>query len=309
MISLSKKTGLLLTALLSAGGLQTATAETPRIEAFDWIPADVMVVGQLDMKPILAHPALEPIRLAVQQGEADKGLDQFAEWTGIDPRENIEQIYFFAYPEDRGGGAIVEGSFDTARLQKFFNEQFWVRKETTGDVTLYEWWDENQKKDVSAVLDGAHRIVIGDPAAVKGAASAYRAERPAITQTAEEVKIWTNLLDRPDGLLSVVLFPDPDQTEDETIKQLKEASLAVDMNEELIVELISGWKSEEQATAIADFARAAWNAHMELKIKPTQPELAELMKQMSISSAGTSAAMTMAIPMQFFAEKIEAALD
>jgi hypothetical protein len=295
---------LLVVVALFGGMARPAVAQDDAANALAWIPGDVMLFGMLDMTPLHHHPALAELREWLEQGDADKGLDQFAEITGLDPRNNIEKVYVFGYPNDEGGAAIIEGSFDSGKARTWLENQFWVKKESASGCQMFQWWDEKEKKEKAAIVDGAHRIIFGDPSAVRSSAEAKSDEKPSVESDSEQLRLWKEILNRPEGMLSVVVFPDPDAIKDETLKLLKEASLTVDMGDKLVVELISGWTGADQAKAVADFALAAWNAHKELKIKPTQPELAELMNQVSISSSGTTATLSMAIPVELFANKI-----
>lgn len=305
-----KRTTLTLAALLAVLTVGISnTAHAQESHALDWVPADVMLVGSLNLEPLKTHPALAQLREWVQKGDIGKGLDQFAEFTGLDARRNIDRIYAFGYANDAGGAAILEGSFETAQLQTFLESQYGMKKEAIGAITMFQWWDEKEQKEQAAVLDGPHRIVFGDPLAVRNAAKTRTGVIPTAKAVSEEFRLWKAGPNPASRLLRVLAMPDPNSIEDETLKSLKNASLTLDMADDVALEVISGWTSAEHATAVANFVEAAWNAHKELKVKPTQPDLAALMERLRVATSGSTATLQMAVPAQLFATKLQEMIE
>ncbi len=122
--------------------------------AFEVLPADVRIVGALDVETAYQeHLADEWLNQAQLDGELQARFDEFIELTGFDPREDVREVYVsMSGPDDAHPEAnlVVYANFDQGRLTAYLNEKLdnELLTDTYKSTTIYHPAEEGGRDEM-----------------------------------------------------------------------------------------------------------------------------------------------------------------
>jgi hypothetical protein len=107
----------------------------------NWMPASAELVGYLDIASVLASPLGAELESSDEGRERLHRLERFREFTGVDPRTDLEEVSFSTLgapgAESGSWGVAVTGKLDPDKIVAHTEERVTLERSQHGGETVY----------------------------------------------------------------------------------------------------------------------------------------------------------------------------
>ncbi len=138
--------------------------------ALEVLPADVQMVGMVDMEAVQSSAAYTLFTegdspMSGLDPESAARFDDFVRATGFDPEEDVRRVYFAAAREGAPPALVIYADYDRTRLDAYVSEEAEgeLRRTTYADVPVY--YEDDDEMAFALVNDDM--IVASDRAGVE----------------------------------------------------------------------------------------------------------------------------------------------
>ena len=284
---------------LAAGALMVSAADPALV---NMIPADAKMIAGIDVDR--AKNSAFGQRLMAQIREDEKGLQEFIEATGFDPRRDMREVVVAGSDEKKHGVVLIRGTFDMAKIRATLLAKG-AKPTAYQGVELWAETNESKKGDGAVSILNSTLAVAGSEDMVKAAIDRRAASASTLTgPLAAKINDWSGKYDA--WFVSTgPLGPNASKmgtlngAANFSVESILEAAAGARFRADIEVAAETVMRSPQDATALGDVVRfLASMVRMNAGKQGVDENAIKILDTLQVSTTGAVARISLTVPEQ-----------